>query len=226
MVNKERESGQASEKKDRPFTDDEHHETDGVGANQTAGEASEPSGAKGVDVKDAASENDNELAQQLAEQKSRAEEYWNQLLRLKAEMDNLRKRHSRELEQAHKYAVEKLVTDVIPVKDSLELGLQAATADGAEIAHIIEGMELTHKMMDQVFDRFKIECVDPVGEKFDPEKHEAMSMLPSNEFSTGKVMNVVQKGYLLNGRTVRPAMVVVSKGPGPEGVSPSIDTSA
>lgn len=219
MTNTEQGSGAAPENKDRPFTDDDYSDT-ADSAQNSADVARE--GALGAETN-----SDLELlTKQLAEQKAKADENWGALLRAKAEMENLRKRHVRELEHAHKFAIEKFVLDVIPVKDSLELGLQAAAAEGADIDSIVEGVELTHKMLAQAFERFKIESVDPQGEKFDPEKHEAMSMIPSPDYPTGTVITVVQNGYLLNGRSIRPAMVVVSKGPGPDGEVPKVDTTA
>ena len=139
---------------------------------------------------------------------ARAEENWDRVLRMQAEQENQRKRTQREIENAHKYGIEKFVTELLPVKDSLELGLAAA---GDESVKIREGMELTLKMLNDVFEKFGIEVVNPEGEKFNPELHQAMSMQENAELEPNTVIAVMQKGYLLNGRLIRPAMVMVSK---------------
>ena len=162
----------------------------------------------------------------IAELEAKAEDNWNQFMRARAELDNLRKRHQREIEQAHKYAIDKFVGELIPIMDSLEMGLQAAQDEQSDVAKLREGTELTFKMFEQVFGRFNIETVDPVGEKFDPERHEAMSMQVSAEHPANTVMQVFQKGYLLNGRVIRPAMVVVSKGNPDDAPKAGVDTTA
>jgi len=154
-----------------------------------------------------------ELVKQLDEARAKADEYRDQLLRTQAEMDNQRKRAERDLENAHKYALEKIANELLGVRDSLELGIEAAQGE-ADAEKIREGTELTLKMLVQVMNRFDIEAVDPTGEKFDPELHQAMSMQPSDEYPQNTVISVMQKGYTLNGRLIRPAMVVVSQGQG------------
>ncbi|HID81896.1 MAG TPA: nucleotide exchange factor GrpE [Chromatiales bacterium] len=142
---------------------------------------------------------------------ARAEENWDRILRMQAEQENQRKRTQREIENAHKYGIEKFVAELLPVKDSLELGLAAADEEPGETEKIREGMELTLKMLNDVFEKFGIEVVNPEGEKFNPEHHQAMSMQENAELEPNTVMAVMQKGYLLNGRLIRPAMVMVSK---------------
>ncbi len=159
-------------------------------------------------------ETDDPVALQAAldEARARAEENWNKLARLQAEMDNLRKRTSRDIEHAHKYALDKFVTELLPVIDSLELGISsAAEDDSGEVESMREGMELTLKKFQDVLSKFGVEPIDPQGEKFNPELHEAVSMQESNEADSNTVITVVQKGYTLNDRLVRAAMVVVAK---------------
>jgi len=151
------------------------------------------------------------LEQTLEAAEQKAKDNWDQLLRTKAEMDNLRKRQSKELENAHKFALERFVGELLPVKDSMELGLQAAT-DTADITKLVEGMELTLKMMTSCLDKTGLEIIAPEqGDKLNPEVHQAMSLQESSEFEPNSVLTVVQKGYSLNGRLIRPAMVIVAK---------------
>lgn len=157
------------------------------------------------------------LSQQLAEARARADENWEALLREKAEMENLRRRHERELEKAHKYALERFAQELLPVIDSLEMGVEAASREGATLDKVREGTELTLKMLLGVLDKFGIQALHPEGEAFNPEYHQAMSMLESPEHAPNTVMNVMQKGYTLNDRLIRPAMVVVSKQGGEAG---------
>ncbi len=152
------------------------------------------------------------LQAELNAARAKAEEHWNNLVRLQAEMDNLRKRTSRDVEQAHRYALDKFVAELLPVIDSLELGINAADENsGEEAASLREGMELTLKKLQDAVAKFGVEPVNPQGEKFNPELHEAVSMQESAEAESNTVITVVQKGYTLNERLVRPAMVVVAK---------------
>lgn len=171
------------------------------------------------------SQREQELERQLEEAQQKSEENWNNFLRARAELENARRRAERDLEQAHKYGVEKLATELLPVRDSLEMGLAAAQEAGADVAKLREGTELTLKMLSQALERFKVTEIDPLGERFDPERHEAMAAQPSNEYEPNTVMHVVQKGYLLNDRVLRPAMVIVAKG-GSEQPGSRIDDKA
>ncbi|MCG7956386.1 MAG: nucleotide exchange factor GrpE [Candidatus Thiodiazotropha taylori] len=152
-----------------------------------------------------------ELTKLLEDARSKADEHWDQVMRMRAEMDNLRKRSQRDLENAHKFALDKISQDMLQVWDSLELGYQASLDDGADIDKIREGTELTLKLLVDVMNRHGIEQVDPDGEAFNPEFHQAMSMQERDDVEPNTVVAVVQKGYLLNGRLLRPAMVMVSK---------------
>jgi len=153
-----------------------------------------------------------ELHLMLEDARNKADEHWNQLLRVQAEMENLRRRAERDVESAHKYALEKFAAALLPVKDSLEMGITAATtAEGDVATRLKEGSELTLKMLASTLEKFGIKEVDPVGQPFNPELHQAMTMQPSAEHPANTVMAVMQKGYTLNERLLRPAMVVVSK---------------
>jgi molecular chaperone GrpE len=152
-----------------------------------------------------------ELQAQLAAARAEAESLRDQALRVRAEMENLRRRHAVELEKAHKYALDSFVRELLQVRDSLELGHDAALAEGADIAKLREGMELTLKLLGDVMDRFGVAPVDPVEQPFDPEFHQAMTMQPRSDLPPNTVVAVMQKGYTLNGRLVRPALVMVSQ---------------
>ncbi|BCG64917.1 MAG: molecular chaperone GrpE [Methyloprofundus sp.] len=154
-----------------------------------------------------------DLQQQLVKAEQKAIENWDKALRIQAEMENLKRRTQKDLDSAHKYGLEKFAKELLSVIDSLELGIQAATSDVPEVVKLKEGSELTIKQFETVFAKFNIEAIDPTGEVFNPEFHQAMSMLPSAEAEPNTVLNVFQKGYVLNGRLIRPAMVVVAQAP-------------
>lgn len=153
-----------------------------------------------------------ELEKQLAEAQAKADANWNEYLRSRAEMENQRKRAQRDVEQARKFAIERFANDLLGVIDSLEMGISAAD-EGADVEKLKEGSQLTLKMMQQVMERHELQPLEPKGEKFDPEKHEAMAMQESADHDPNTIMHVVQKGYLLKDRLLRPAMVVVAKAP-------------
>lgn len=134
-----------------------------------------------------------------------------QALRTQAEMQNLRRRVERDVENAHKYALEKFVGELLPVVDNLERAIQTMDGNNDDIKAISEGVELTLKSFQDVLVRFKVEAIDPKGQVFDPELHQAMSLLEVPGETPNTVIDVFQKGYTLNGRLVRPAMVVVAK---------------
>ena len=153
-----------------------------------------------------------QLIGMLNEAKAKADENWNQLLRSRAEMDNLRRRAERDVESAHRYALDKIAAELLPVRDGLELGLNAASTAGAETPKIIEGMDITLKMLRGLMEKFNITEVNPQNEKFNPALHQAMAAQDNAEVEPNTVLAVYQKGYLLNDRLLRPAMVVVSRG--------------
>ena len=152
-----------------------------------------------------------ELTLLLEDARSKADEHWDQLVRTQAQMENLRKRHEREVENAHKYALERFVNELLPVRDSMEMGLAAANEESSTVEQLREGTELTLKLFSDVMEKFSVVQVNPEGEPFDPELHQAMGMQPRSDVPPNTVVVVVQKGYTLNGRLVRPAMVMVSQ---------------
>ena len=145
---------------------------------------------------------------ELARAQAQADENWQRYLRAAAELENVRKRAARDVENAHKFALERFGKELLAVRDTLEMGL--AAADNASVESLLEGKMATLKLLTSVMSQFGIEEVDPEGEPFDPEFHEAISMQPSDNVEPGSVAKVVQKGYTLNGRLLRPAMVIVA----------------
>jgi len=153
-----------------------------------------------------------ELLLTLQDAQAKADEHWNQLLRARADMSNMQRRAERELENAHKFGIEKFVRELLPVKDSMELGLVATDTDELDPVKVREGMELTLKMLADAVGKFGVTVIDPLGETFNPEFHQAMTTQPGGEgVEANTVLTVFQKGYLLNDRLIRPAMVVVAK---------------
>jgi len=140
---------------------------------------------------------------------ARAEENWNSYLRAIAETDNVRKRAARDVEAASRYAIERFAGELLDVRDSLELGL--AVGAGADPARLLEGMEATLKLVNRAFEKSGIVVLDPQGQPFNPEFHEAMVAQPTADHPAGTVMAVIQKGYSLNGRLLRPARVVIAR---------------
>jgi len=149
----------------------------------------------------------------LEDARAKADESRDQVIRLHAEMENLKRRQTNELEKAHKFALDGFVRELLQVRDSLELGQDAARDEGADIAKLREGTALTLKLLTDVMSKFGVERIDPEGEPFDPAYHQAMTLQPTQDAAPNTVVTVIQKGYLLNGRLVRPAMVVVAAPP-------------
>lgn len=140
-----------------------------------------------------------------------AETQRNQYLRAAAELENVRRRAQRDVENAHRYGMERFAKELLGVKDSLELGLQTVEeASAGELA--IDGFKATLKQLSQCLEKFGVEEIDPIGQPFDPELHEAMSMQPSESHESGTAMIVIQKGYRLHDRLLRPARVIVAQG--------------
>ena len=148
----------------------------------------------------------------LAAAEAKATENWNSYLRAVAEMENYRKRMDRELENARKYAIERFAQELVSVADSLEAGINAGTA--TSVPALLEGSTATLKQLLRAFDKAGIKVIDPQGQPFDPAWHEAMVAQESRDAPANTVLSVIQKGYSLNGRLLRPARVVVSKAPG------------
>jgi molecular chaperone GrpE len=152
-----------------------------------------------------------QLRAELAEAQAQAGQQRDQMLRAAAEMENVRRRMARDVEQAHKFALEKFAQELMPVRDSLELAV--ANAGTADVASLVAGQEATLKLLAKAFERFAVNTIDPVGEPFDPQRHEAMAMQPSTTAEPDSVLLVVQRGYELNGRLLRPARVIVARAP-------------
>jgi molecular chaperone GrpE len=151
------------------------------------------------------------VQQALAESEARAKGHWEQYLRAVAELDNVRKRAQRDIESANRYGLEKLAQELLPVKDSLELAVQNASR--ADAASLKAGSEATLALLAKALEKFGVQVIEPVGEPFDPARHEAMMTQESATAEPNSVLQVVQPGYELNGRLLRPARVIVAKEP-------------
>jgi molecular chaperone GrpE len=159
---------------------------------------------------------EDDSADEIETLKRAAEESWQKYLRSVAEIENLRKRNARDVENARRYGIESLVAAILPVRDSLEAALKTATeaeAEAVDIASLVEGDRATLRLLNQALEGAGIAEIDPEGEPFDPELHEAMSMVPSPTAEPNSVLTVVQKGFALHGRIVRPARVIVARAP-------------
>ncbi|MFT4652719.1 MAG: molecular chaperone GrpE [Patiriisocius sp.] len=163
----------------------------------------------------------DELEGKLSAAEAKIEEQKDSVLRAKADSENAKRRAQQEVDKARKFAVEKFAGELLPVVDNLERATQAADAENEAIKPLLEGIALTHKMFMSTFEKFKLEVIDPQGEIFNPEQHQAMSMQENEELPPNTIIAVMQKGYSLNGRLLRPAMVMVSRGG-----SSSVDTQA
>ena len=151
------------------------------------------------------------LEAQLAEAETRERD---SVLRIKAEMENLRRRTELDVEKAHKFALEKFVNELLPVLDSLDRALEVADKDNDAMAAMGEGIELTRKSMLDVVAKFGVQVVADIDVPMDPNVHQAIAMVESDDVAAGNVLMVMQKGYTLNGRTIRAAMVSVAKAKG------------
>ncbi len=182
--------------------------------NQEVEAENEPSSAESAESEAVVTENEEvtveSLQAKLAEAEAKADDNLDQLMRVRAEMENIRRRSERELANAHKYALEKFAQELLPVIDSMEMGVAAAQDENADVSKLREGTEMTLKMFEAAIEKFGIKGVHPHGEVFNPEHHQAMTMIDSPEHEPNMIIDVMQKGYLLNERLVRPAMVVVS----------------
>ena len=180
---------------DRPEADDADDEVSATAKEQAAEEASVPAPDSNPDTVQ-------------AELQAKVDENWQKYLRAAAELENVRKRAARDVENAHKFALERFAMELLAVRDSLEMGL--AAGEGADAESLRQGKEATLKQLVSIMERFGVEELDPQGEPFDPTQHEAMTMQPSADVEPGSVLTVFQKGYALNGRLLRPARVVVA----------------
>ena len=205
---------------------------DAAGANEQMDQEAQVE-SEGKNVTDSAEENVTEMPgevqeltleqalERLANAEEAAEKAKGDLLRVQAEMQNLRRRTEQDIEKAHKYGHEKFSTELLSVMDNLERALDAASQHDDEVVKAIyEGVDLTLKSFNDCFSKFAIESVDPLGEPFDPQLHQAMSMQDAPDAEPNTIISVMQKGYTLHGRVIRPAMVMVAKGKEP---TPKID---
>ena len=146
----------------------------------------------------------------LEDARNKADEHWNEVLRLRAEMDNLRKRTERDIDNARKYALERFVDSLLGVADSLDLGLKAC-AEATDVEPLQKGTEIMHNQFFQTLERYGVKAINPQGEAFNPDLHQAISMQPSDSQASNTVLQVLQKGYQLNERILRPALVIVAQ---------------
>jgi len=153
------------------------------------------------------------LQQALAEAEERARANREQYLRAVAELDNVRKRAQRDIEAANRYGLEKFAAELLPVRDSLELAVQSADQGEADARSLKQGQAATLQLLAKALERLGVTTINPVGEPFDPTRHEAMLAQPSATAEPDSVLQVVQAGYELNGRVIRPARVIVAKAP-------------
>lgn len=154
-----------------------------------------------------------ELIAKLNEAEQKSNDYWERLLRMQAEADNASRRAERDVASAHKYALDKFVNELLPIVDALELCASSVPADMQKAAQsVIDGVDMTLKMFYAAMEKFGVTPVNPVDEVFNPETQQAISMQEDPKVKPGMVISVLQKGYALNGRLVRPALVVVAKG--------------
>ncbi|UTT85405.1 nucleotide exchange factor GrpE [Vibrio pelagius] len=165
-------------------------------------------------VEEAADEQEAKIAQleaALLSSEAKVKEQQDSVLRAKAEVENMRRRTEQEIDKARKFALNKFAEELLPVIDNLERAMQAADAENEVVKPLFEGVELTHKTFVDVVAKFGLKEINPEGEAFNPELHQAMSIQESPDHEPNTVMFVMQKGYELNGRVIRPAMVMVSK---------------
>jgi molecular chaperone GrpE len=153
----------------------------------------------------------DDLRPLLEDARAKADENYDKFVRVTAELENTRRRAERDLEAARKFSLERFVAELLPVRDSLELGIDAAGDAQTDVAKLHEGMQLTLRMLGEAMQKFGVERIDPQGSPFDPNLHQALSVQPRDDVPPNTVVVVVQKGYALNGRLVRPAMVMVSR---------------
>ena len=156
---------------------------------------------------------DEELLDQTSENdelKKLADENWEKVLRLQAELDNLRKRTLKDVESASKGSIERVFQEILPIMDSFELGVKVDTSTKQGVETFIEGQTATFKLFQSVLDKFLIETINPENMKYDPELHEVISMQDSDDTESGYIIEVIQKGYRLKNRLLRPARVIVS----------------
>lgn len=197
MSQKETENQSAEEQREQETETVE--DVTGSGAGETAGETSDQQGES------------LSTEEEIAALKSQLEKAKEDVLRAQAEVMNIRRRAEGDVEKARKFALERFVGDLLPVVDNLDRALAAIDLDDESLKPVVEGIELTRKSFLDTLEKNQVKAIDPAGEPFNPEEHQAMTMVPNPDVEPNTVLEVFQKGYSLNGRLIRPAMVVVSK---------------
>ena len=203
----------------KDLKDDDATKPEDEAVQAAAGEPEQDAEATEQEAVEAASDSAPEAEQEadaetlLAAAQAEAEDFKDRFLRSEAELENVRKRSEREIDKARKYALERFAGDLLAVLDSLEMGLDAAQKEGATLEAVREGNELAAKMFSDALSKHGVKQLDPTGEKFNPDQHEAMVMQPSEDAEPNTVLDTFQKGYVLNDRVLRPARVVVAKAP-------------
>ena len=165
-----------------------------------------------IDSEESSEKSEEESAvDSLSKLEVQLEEMRDQVLRHQAEVQNVKRRAEQDVEKARKYALERFCNELLPIVDSLEMAILSASPDQEDSESILKGVKLTLKMFVDTLAKFNLEQIDPEGEPFDPKSHQAVSMVENNEVEPNTVLSVMQRGYVLSGRLIRPAMVVVSK---------------
>ena len=165
-----------------------------------------------IDSEESSEKSEEEIAvDSLSKLEVQLEEMRDQVLRHQAEVQNVKRRAEQDVEKARKYALERFCNELLPIVDSLEMAILSASPDQEDSESILKGVKLTLKMFVDTLAKFNLEQIDPEGEPFDPKSHQAVSMVENNEVEPNTVLSVMQRGYVLSGRLIRPAMVVVSK---------------
>lgn len=152
-----------------------------------------------------------ELQKQLTQAEEKANQSWERMLRMQADMENTQRRVERDIANAHKFALEKFVSELLPVIDGLERAIAAHAEDDASQGSLLDGVQMTLKMFSTALEKFNVQQINPLGQPFNPEHHQAISTQEDPHQKPNTVLNVLQKGYLLNNRLIRPALVVVNK---------------
>lgn len=174
-------------------------------------EGTEPESGETVEETSSQSGEDISPEEEIAELQGQLEKAKEDVLRAQAEVMNIRRRAEGDVEKARKFALERFVGDLLPVVDNLDRALAAIDVEDESLKSVVEGIELTRKSFLDTLEKNQVKSIDPAGEPFNPEEHQAMTMVPSPDVEPNTVLEVFQKGYSLNGRLIRPAMVVVSK---------------
>jgi molecular chaperone GrpE len=212
---KEAESGNVAEQEREPVSDQGRESAAKQEAESPVEtlEAAVPESGAGAGAQAPEVDPTEKLKAELERSRTEAAQHWDQFVRAQAELENVRRRAERDVSNAHKYALEKFCAALLPVVDSLEMGVAAAREESDGSGKLLEGSELTLKMFQDVLAKFALVAVDPAGGRFDPQEHEAMATQPTAEAEPNTVLHVVQKGYKLSGRLIRPAMVIVARAP-------------